>query len=389
MTHAAEALARRLDELAALNTVGEILNREPSFTVAAERTLERLVELLALEAGWVFVTGPAGTEGSGSALLVAATTGLPGALAADDAAALRCGGCDCHALFRSGRLDAGVNIVYCSRLAAAVGDTGGLEIHASVPMLGARGPVGIMNLAAPGRTRFDDATLTFLTAVGRQLGIAFDRAALLEARTREARYTAALEERQRVATLVHDSVAQSLFAAELTLRTALLADGRDDRIETAAGLVGEALERLRALVEVLRPMDDGIPLTVMLERLARRLSGAIDVRLDLGAGLDVDAAASGRQGAQVLYRIAQEATQNVLKHARARMLWLSLVVHDGVATLEVADDGVGGVPDGEIGPGLGLRGMRDAAAGVGGSLELRPRHGGGTVVRAEVPWSAS
>lgn len=383
MTRAAQELARRLDELAALNVVGEILNREPSFAVAAERTLERLVALLALEAGWVFVTGANGSDGADGTLAVAATTGLPPALASDDAAALRCGGCDCHTLFHAGRLDAGVNIVYCSRLAAAVGATGGLEIHASVPMLGARGPVGIMNLAAPGRRRFDEATLAFLTAVGRQLGIAFERATLSELRHREARYTAALEERQRVATLVHDSVAQSLFAAELTLRTVLLGAGADDRIETAVGLVGEALERLRALVEVLRPMDDQIPLNVMLDRLAQRLSGAIDVRLDVGAA-DVAGPA-----APVLYRIAQEATLNALKHARARTLWLRLEVRDGTATLTVGDDGVGTTADAEAGPGLGLRGMRDAATGAGGSLELRERRGGGTVVVARVPWSAS
>lgn len=63
-----------------------------------------------------------------------------------------------------------MNIVTCSRLAKVRGDRGGLEIHASVPLLGPEGPVGILNLAAPGGTRFDEDTLAFLGAVGRQLG---------------------------------------------------------------------------------------------------------------------------------------------------------------------------------------------------------------------------
>lgn len=388
---AAMVLRERLEQLATMNAIGEVLNQEPSFAVAADRALARLVELLGLQAGWLFVTGVARGEAKAGTLTVAACHGLPAALAVDDAAPLRAGGCDCQWLFRHGRLDAGVNIVHCSRLEAATGDRAGLEVHASIPLLGRRGPVGIMNLAAPGRDRFDEATLAFLTAIGRQLGTAFERSRLLDERTREARYTAALEERQRLAVEMHDSVAQVLFAAELSLQSALAdaAHGRD-RVAAAAGLVGDALERLRALVEVLRPVDPGAPLDTLLRRLAERLGTALEVSVELPADAVALDAALDAAATVALYRVAQEATHNALKHASAHRLWLRIDVEPEAVVLTVADDGVGPPDDAALAAsgGLGLPSLRHRLDQVGGRLTLGPRPAGGTTLEARVPWRA-
>jgi two-component system, NarL family, sensor kinase len=383
MTDVPSAPRERLEQLATLNAIGEILNREPSFPVAASEALTRLIELLGLGAGWLFVTRVAQGDSREGGLALLASHGLPPALEADDAAPLRSASCDCQWLFRHGRLDQGVNIVRCSRLEGATGDTGGLEVHASIPLLGQRGPVGIMNLAAPGPARFDDATLVFLTAVGRQLGTAFDRSQLQNARTRGARYTAALEERQRLATEMHDSVAQLLFAAELALQTALAdPSGGRERVRTGADLVADALERLRALIEVLRPGDADAPLETLLRRLAERLGSTLEVSLEL-APAPLDEART-----LALYRVAQEAAHNVLRHAAAKRLWLRLDAGERAVTLSVADDGVG-LPDEATraaSGGMGLTGMRQRVAEVGGTLTLRARRGGGTIVEARVPW---
>jgi len=390
MEGATAALRERLEQLATLNAIGEVLNQEPTFATAAERALARLIESLGLQAGWLFVTRVAHGDTKGGALALAGCHGLPPALASADAAPLREAGCDCQWLFRAGRLDAGVNIVRCSRLESAAGDKAGLEVHASIPLLGKRGPVGIMNLAAPGRERFDEPTLAFLTAVGRQLGIAFERSRLLDERTRETRYSAALEERQRLAVEMHDGVAQLLFAAELSLHSAL-ADGADtrERVGTAAALVADALERLRALVEVLRPFDPDAPLDTLVRRLAERLGSALEVAVEAASADDADVGA-GLDGAatQALYRAAQEATHNVLKHAGANRLWFRLGAEAGGVTLSVLDDGVG-PPDAATlaaSGGLGLASLRHRLAEVGGSLRLSARPGGGTVVEAWVPW---
>lgn len=393
MEAATAALRERLEQLATLNTIGEVLNQEATFATAADRALATLVSTLGLEAGWLFVTRVAHGDARGGAVAVSSCHGLPPALAADDAAALREAGCECQSRFRRGELDAGVNIVRCSRLESAEGDTAGLEVHASIPLLGRTGPVGIMNLAAPGPKRFDEGTLAFLTAVGRQLGFAFERSRLLEDHEREARHAAALEERQRLAVEMHDSVAQVLFAAELSLRTALAREaGARERCEAAAKLVADALDRLRALVEVLRPVDAEAPLDVLVRRLAERLGGALDVSVE---GLASSEAASidarlGRHASLALYRVAQEGTHNVLKHAGARRLWLRVRVAAEAVSLEVEDDGVGAPAaaiDGSSG-GLGLASLRRRLAEIGGTLRVTERPGGGTVVEARVPWPA-
>ena len=363
-------LERRLEELSTLNAIGDILNREAEFSRALGEALQKLVELLGLHSGWVFLTEAIGGDLHGGTFAVAATTGLPPALNEKDNKPLCQGSCDCQWLFRQGQLDAGVNIVHCSRLEASTSDKGGLELHASVPLLGRAGPVGILNLAAAGRDPFGAQTLAFLTAVGRQLGTAFERAALLTARSETAQHLAVLEERQRFAAEMHDSVSQLLFAAELALQTGAAA--------RAGELVAGAQNELRALVEVLRPADLPGGLKAALVRLAERTEGVVRVQLEARPPTELNQA-----HAQTLYRAAQEGVHNALKHARAEQLWLRCETFTGGVRLTVEDDGVG-LPD-PLHEGFGLRSLRRRADSLGGTLTLTPRRPHGTRLVLELP----
>jgi two-component system NarL family sensor kinase len=379
-------LKRRLEELKTLNVVGDILNQEADFEVAVGRALEALIGLLGLSTGWVFLTRVEAGDSHQGGFRVVATTGLPPALARDDAAPLCQGGCDCQWLFRQGRLDTGVNIVHCSRLESASGDKGGLEIHASVPLLGKRAPVGILNLAAPGQRRFEADTLEFLTVIGRQLGTAFERSRLSAERTREARYLAALEERQRLATEMHDSVAQLLFAADLALRTARESGDLAQRtrsLDKGAELVKGALKELQALVEVMRPIDLSAGLGAALSRLVQRTDGVSGVKVHL----ELDALELPLSHGEVLYRVAQEALHNALKHAAAENVWLRLIRYPDKVVLQVEDDGHG-LQDGAA-EGLGLASMRERAARIGAKLVTGTGVSGGFKLEMEVPWRGS
>lgn len=370
-----------------LNILGEILNRESEFEEALPEALERLVRLTRLSAGWVFLSNTSHGDSHGGSFSLAASTGLPPALEQDERRPLCSGSCECQGLLRLGKLDRGVNMVTCSRLAQAEGDRGGLELHASVPLLGAQGPVGILNLAAPGDARFPKGTLTFLAAVGKQLGIAFERSTLQARRNREARYTATLEERERLARQLHDSLAQLLFAADLSLQAALAEESQrvargatsSPTLQRAADAVSGALSDLRGLVEVHRPADLSNGLLPALARLAERTgAGSAQVHLD-SQRYDVRGSV-----AEALYRIAQEAVGNALRHSGCANIWLRLQASGGHLRLELADDGQGFDPQ-RSGGGLGLEGMQERAKGAGGWLQIDSgKHG--TRVVAEVPW---
>ena len=376
---AAERSLQRLEELSTLNAIGNILNAEGDFSVAIEQALTRLVNLLNLQAGWVFLTRVSQGDSHQGSFRVAAMTGLPPALSRDNNAPLCSGSCDCQWRFKQGKLDKGVNIVHCSRLEAATEDKEGLEIHASMPLLGQSGPVGILNLAATGRERFDADTLAFLTTVGQQLGTAFERSKLQAEREQGARHAATLEERQRLATEMHDSVAQLLFGAELSLKVAQEGRGeqRERSLTRGAELVSSALGELRGLVEVLRPADLSQGLASALVRLAQRTQ-----ETGVSVHLETHSIELPERHAEALYRVAQEALHNALRHANAQNIWMRLEKLGREVRLSVEDDGRGLAE--EVEHGLGLRSMKTRVESLEGRLELTSHPGFNRGLRLEV-----
>ena len=362
----------RLDAIVAL---GDRLDRA-SPEDAPREALAAVVAELGLGAGWIFVSDTVHGDAHAGDLSLGAVHGLPPALAADEARELRCGSCECQGRFRSGRLDRGVNMVTCSRLASAEGDTGGLELHASVPLRGREGPLGILNLAASGDRRFAPDELAFLDVVGRQLGAALERSRLAEARTREARFGAALEERRRLAREMHDSLSQLLFAASLQLGSARA--GRERALVEAEDLLAAARAELRALIETSRPPDLSAGLVAALGRLAERMSPVTHVHLDASAR------PPSHEVQEALYRCAQEAVHNAVRHGHARHVRIALRDTPTGIRLSVADDGRGCDPD-RVVTGPGISGLRERARGLGGTLAATRGEEGGLVLTVELP----
>lgn len=155
--------------------IAEALNQANDISAAMDAILPRLGEALGLETAWAFRFD----EYKQSFVEVGAS-GLPPALNVCQQAPLRTGWCECQEQFVQGKLGEAINIVRCSRLKAAEGDTGNLHFHASVPLRSKGNPLGILNLAAPGRTVFDESALAFLQTVGQQVAVAVDRARLFQ-----------------------------------------------------------------------------------------------------------------------------------------------------------------------------------------------------------------
>lgn len=360
-----------------------MLNREPDFADALQAALERLVDLVGVSTAWVFLTRAADDPHFGG-FDTAASVGLPPALTAEDCAPLRNGSCECEGMFRRGDLDAGRNIVWCSRLQGASGDKAGLEVHASVPLQGRRAPVGILNLASPGDARFDSETLSLADAVGAQLGVAYERALLLDERQREASERAARDERDRIAKEAHDSVSQLLFGASLALQVARRSDDRatvDDAIDRTAEHVEASLSELRRLIELLRSADLGAGLPAALTRLAERTSGTMKVYLH------TDEVELPEHAAEALYRCAQEGVHNAMRHGGPDHIWIRLEARTPGVALVVEDDGAG--PPDELVPGVGLDSIRARAEELGGRMRLSQRRAGGARLEVVIPWPSA
>lgn len=157
-----------------LKDIAEALNEANDITHAMDALLPRLSQVLGLTTAWAFRFDPA----RGTFVEVGAS-GLPPALAADDARALKSSWCECQDRLVKGRLDTAVNIVRCSRLRDAVGDRQGLKFHASIPMRMKGNPLGILNVAASGARAFTGPALNLLRAIGYHVAVTIDRAALV------------------------------------------------------------------------------------------------------------------------------------------------------------------------------------------------------------------
>ncbi|MEV4148301.1 sensor histidine kinase [Amycolatopsis sp. NPDC049691] len=205
--------------------------------------------------------------------------------------------------------------------------------------------------------------------------------AQLVARAREA---GVLDERQRLAREIHDTLAQGLTGIVTQLRAA---DGpdRDRRLALVRELARDSLGEARRAVQALRPEPlDAAQLPEALSELAGRVAETS------GVAVRVETTGETRpllpELEVTLYRVAQEALANAEKHARASRIGVTLSYSDEVVLLDVVDDGVGFRPgDRGDGTGFGLEVMRRRVQRVAGTLSVESTPGEGTAVSVQVP----
>ena len=204
----------------------------------------------------------------------------------------------------------------------------------------------------------------------------------LERRESARRALAAQErERRRIARELHDEVGQALTAVVLQLDRAQRGAGlaAEDGVAEARETVRASLEEVRGIARRLRPeaLDDlGLrsALAALTNDVARRTGLRVQRRIAPAL------APLEPEEELVIYRVAQEALTNVVRHAGAARARLALAAHAGHVELEVSDTGAGFEPGG-VHEGTGLLGMRERALLIGAELEVRSAPGRGTSVR--------
>jgi signal transduction histidine kinase len=243
--------------------------------------------------------------------------------------------------------------------------------------------VGMITLDRLQPGGYADEEVRIVVAFADQAALALENARLY----RQAEQMAVLEERQRLARELHDSVSQALYGIGLGARTAREALDEDpggvaEPLDYVLSLAEAGLTEMRALLLELRPEAlerEGLVAALAKQAASLRVRHQMEVRTELGAepALSPDAK-------QALYRIAQEALHNIAKHAQASEVEIRLQCRENRVILEVRDNGIGFDPLGSYPGHMGLHTMRERIQRLGGELVISSQPNAGTVIRAQL-----
>lgn len=254
----------------------------------------------------------------------------------------------------------------------------------AVPLMANDRVLGLLRLDHTQAGHFTKHEADIAMAIANQAAVALENSRLYE----EAHKVAVLEERQRMARDLHDSVSQALYGIALGTHAAReqlerAPEKLHGTLDYVLAMSATAVAEMRALVFELRPdsLEQeglGAALTKQADALRARTGAVVNVEVCEEPPLSSD-------GKEVLYRIAQEAMQNIVKHAQAANVNLRLYQQNGWATLEVCDDGIGFEPAGRYPGHYGLKTMRERALRLSGTLDIDSKPHTGSVVRARIP----
>ena len=255
----------------------------------------------------------------------------------------------------------------------------------TVPLLAHGKAIGVMTIATDQADReFTPEEISLAETIAVDIAAAVENARLLD----QAKEVAAIEERNRIARELHDSVTQTMYSVSLVaealprmLERNLEEAKRNARYlrQTTLG----ALAEMRTLLFELRP-DSLVKarLSVLLQQLADALTGRSRVPVEVTIH---DQAAIPTEVKVALYRIAQEACNNINKHANASQVWATLQREPDRVILVIRDNGQGFDPAVTPAEGLGLRVMRERATAIGADLTLESSPGQGAQIT--VTWT--
>ena len=376
-----DELHQRNRELTILNTIAQALNGTLVLEDALQTTLAHVTDLFGLETGWIWLL----REDTGENYLAAAQN-LPPGLA--NHPERMTGGCYCLSTYREGDLQgaANVNVVQCSRLEWLHEGTNGLAFHASVPLNAHGKKLGLLNLASRDWRELSAENLRILYTVGDLLGIAVERVRLFQ----QSAALGAMRERNRLAREIHDTLAQGLAGVALQLESAetlLELEAEPERVRQAVHkaltLTRTNLEEARRSVWDLRAAPlEGSTFSEAIRALLPGLEAEVAFVVE---GEERPLPSRIETG---LFRIAQEAINNIRQHARAAHVAIRLQYQPEQLDLHIDDDGVGFDPAQLPADRFGLRGLIERAHLLGGTLDVQSCPGSGARLHVTLPLSS-
>lgn len=360
-----------------LKEIAELLNEETEMTTMLQGALRKFLAGTQFQTGWIFFI-----DGKGKHQLIAHEH-LPQALEFNQCHHLQKGGCWCISKYRNGELKKATNMIECQRIEnaihAEVGDYGGITHHATVPLQSGPERFGLLNVASPHTVAFTEDELALLESVAFQMGSAIKRIVL----TKQEQEMALVQERNRLARDLHDSVNQLLFSVTLTARGGSILAENDEVKQTfqeIQHLTQEALTEMRALIWQLRPKGLETGLLDGIKSYAEMLGLTIKVHvtgvIQLPSRIE-----------ETLFRIAQEGLNNIRKHAGVHEAELFITITQSDVLLVLKDEGRGFLLDTSIQiPSIGLQSMKDRAQAAGGTVDWTSQIEKGTELLIRIPY---
>lgn len=248
--------------------------------------------------------------------------------------------------------------------------------------------VAVLNCYYTDEAQLDQAEKLYLQTLADLAAVAIENARLLD----QAQEKAALEERQRLARELHDSVAQAIYGASLGLKTAQVQLERDpalakDPVNYSLDLVEAATKEMRALIFSLRPESleqEGLIRALLRHIEVMKVRYRIEVRAQLPAEPPLDS-----DQRYALFRVATEALHNIVKHAQVSQspapVSLTLTVDTSSVQLRIQDYGVGFDPSKPLIGHFGLKSMRERIENLGGHFQVESQPGQGCSLLASLP----
>jgi PAS domain S-box-containing protein len=256
----------------------------------------------------------------------------------------------------------------------------------AVPISTKSGVLGVLDIRGAAESGLDESDIFTLQTIADQVAVAIENARLFEA----GQQLAVSEERNRLARELHDSVTQELFSMTM-IAGALPAlmekkpESASERVQRLNELARGALAEMRALLFALRPAalaEEGLAAAIT------KHAAAVESREGISVHQHIDGEGRLPQPCEeALYRVFQEALNNVVKHAHADNVWVNLTIGSNETSLVIRDDGVGLDPDATGAPfqTMGLSSMRERVQGLGGTFDIKSSPDSGTAVLVTIP----
>ncbi len=386
-------LAQTNRRLAATNRIMMAAEREHEVHDVLFAILQNIVEVMHLETGWVYLRDP-----ERDVYHLASWYGVPANLENNLLYEGRAAGCHCQEALVDGSLPIHAHIRHCNRLSADNGRSDPQHITISIEARGQK--YGVVNLLCHQNHPVAAADMAMLSTIGTQISeiVANAWLRLKLAEKEQARQIlleslveAQEEERGRLARELHDGAGQMLTALLVRIKTLekeCPPTPMQGGLQSLLNMVSETIEQVRELSYRLRPAaleEFGLP--VALGILVEEMMNDSSITARYLTDINDDTLPSGIE--VTLYRIAQEALTNVVRHAQAHNVQVALTQENRSILMKIQDDGCGFDPHLVTAVSeqrhLGLISMRERAAIAGGSLTLDTEPGTGTSLLVRLP----